>query len=354
MEYKIHKIIAEEKLSEISEKYNVNINDIKKANPNAKFFKAFLGAEYAAHMQELKIPMFDTLIKETYENDKLIKSLIFKKAGRYRCKQINTTKALEDITFSSDIKTQYLLSSADNGQKHYHSLLEDYIFQINPKELSHSFELVKPIELLKNDVIFTQNLKGDFEKILNQQQIEQKWETFRKTKITSIDFFNQLKNQNEKAANDFIRTLNREFSNGNVLKNTLNKNLFYHILLKSNIGAELQDYSFTQSSQIFPNQDLLILVKKNIVSEKDNILTIKLTGELQRDNISETELEKLYNEIYKPILKFSYTEFDFIYRITYSVNTENGLLLDGRASFSEKVKNNFECITQFEINQIEL
>ena len=55
MEYKIHKVVAEEKLSDIAEKYNVSIDEIKKENPEARFFKAFLGPEYAGHLQNLKI-----------------------------------------------------------------------------------------------------------------------------------------------------------------------------------------------------------------------------------------------------------------------------------------------------------
>lgn len=167
-------------------------------------------------------------------------------------------------------------------------------------------------------------------------------------------FTKKIRQQSQESAEDFINRGDVEFSNESKVKEVLDKNLFYHVLLKANVGDNLEDYSFIQHSQLFPNQELKINVVQSKISENENTAMFKLTGELDRENISEQKLEELYNEIYKPLLKYSYTEFDYIYRITYTVDTKTGLLIDGRVSLNEKIKNNFESITQFEIKQVEL
>jgi hypothetical protein len=355
MEYKIHKVVSEEKVIDISKKYNISVDEIKKANPDAHFFKGILGTEYVGLLQDIKIPQKNIIVKEESEEKKFLKELNFEKIARFRCSQTNVTKALDSVTFSSNIKTQYLFSTVKEIDGYIHVLLEDYIYQITPIELEIAFQLVKPIELfIKNDIKFKQNNHGELEKILNFNQIKQNWVQFKTTTLPSIDFFKQLKKQSEQSSDDFIRTADEEFSNETKFKEILKKNLFYHIFLKSNIGCKLENYTFSQYSQLFPNQALTISVIKTKVSEDENTIVFKLVGELQKENLSEEELRKQYDEIYKPILKYSYTEYDYIYIITYTLDAKKGLLLGANALFSEKVKNNFESITQFEINQVEL
>ncbi len=352
MEYKTHKVEAEEKLSEIAKKYNLSITEIKKSNPDVRFFKNFWGEDYVAFMQTLKIPILTPITKN---NLLLLRSLFFQKKARYRCNQINVTKALNSVTFSADIKTQYLLSIAKYKNPCFHILLEDYIHHITPQELDASFELIKPVELLKNDIKFIQQDKeAQISNILNFSLIEKKWEKFKDEVLPNIDFYKELRKQSKESAEDFINSGNTEFSNESKFKEVLDKNLFYHVLLKANVGDNLEDYSFTQKSQLFPDQELKINVVKTKISENENTAMFKLTGELDRENISEQKLEEQYNEIYKPLLKYSYTEFDYIYRITYTIDTKTGFLIEGRVSLSEKIKNNFESITQFEIKQVEL
>lgn len=354
MEYKIHKVVADEKLADIAEKYNVSIDEIKKENPKVRFFKSFFGVEYVGHLQNLKIPITKPIEIEKSENEKILDSLNFEKVTRYRCTQNNVTKALDSVTFSSEIKTQYLLSVAKNESKYFHVQLEDYIFQITPKDLDVTFQLVKPIEFLKNNVKFSQNNQAEFTKIINLNQIKQKWINFRNNVLPEIKFFKRLKQQSEKASTDFIKTSNLELTNELKFKEILGKNLFYHILLKANSGDDLEDYSFSQFSQIFPNQEITVRVSKTKVSENENTKVFRLVGELDREKLSEEKLLKQYNEIYKPLLKFAFTEFDYVYRITYTLDAETGLLIDSKASINEKIKNNFESITQFEIKQVEL
>lgn len=113
MKFEIHKVIEEEELSEIADKYNLSSEKIKEINPEMRLFKIF-GAEYVTAQQDLKIPVKkikngeDNLIKHQFSN-----------LARYRCLQNNITKALENVTFSSEIKTQYLFSKSIGKEKFF-------------------------------------------------------------------------------------------------------------------------------------------------------------------------------------------------------------------------------------------
>lgn len=280
--------------------------------------------------------------------------LNFESIARYRCRQINITKVLDDTTFSSDIKTQYLLSATKTASKCFHVQLEDYIYNIDPKAMEIVFEVVKPVEFIRNNIKFLQNEKAEVTDVLNIKELNQNWENFKQDKLPKSEFFKKLKEQSAEAAEDFIKTGNNEFSKVSVLNEILNKNLFYHILLKVNLKDRLKDFSFTQFSQLFPHLELTTHVTKTKFSEDANTTVFKLLGTLQRDNLSEDDLRKQYDEIYKPMIKFAFTEFDYIYRITYTSDTKTGILLDATASLSERIKNNFETITQFQIKKVEL
>lgn len=114
------------------------------------------------------------------------------------------------------------------------------------------------------------------------------------------------------------------------------------------------DYQFNQPSQIFPYVNMIVDVKSSVIDEDEKFVTYILNGRLNRENFKDKSLEEQYNETYKPILNYKYSMFDYTYHIKYTIEKNSGLLLNGKVLISESVKNNFECITQFEINKIAL
>jgi len=288
------------------------------------------------------------------ERGQLLESLQLKSAARYRCTQNNIIKVLDNVTFSADIKTQYLLSTSNGQSGYFHVELEDYIYSLNPNAMEIAFQLVEPIEYIRNDIIFTQNDKAEITNIVNMPLLKRAWENFKYNKLTDLEFYKKLRKQNSKATDDILATGDIEFSDMNSLSTTLDKNLFYHILLKANVANNLSNFRLSQLSQLFPNQKLITDVKANIISDNDISTVFGLAGTLNRENLSDEQLTEQYNEIYKPMIKYSFTEFDYLYRITYTVHKKTGLLVDANVLINEKIKNNYESITQFQIKKVEL
>lgn len=115
-----------------------------------------------------------------------------------------------------------------------------------------------------------------------------------------------------------------------------------------------EEYSFTQMSQIFPEISLKINILRSVVSDNENTQTFRIVGSLDDSSFNKNSIKSLYEKLYQPIIKFSFTEFDFVYRITYEIEKENNVLLNASVSIKESVKNNYDVITKYELRKVEL
>ncbi len=231
--------------------------------------------------------------------------------------------------------------------------LEDYVNSIQPQEMEAAFYLIKEIEMIRDVVIYTQNEEGEIKDIINLEELSERWQDFILQKAAEIPFYNEMKKRDPETIRDFIENGNREFADSKELGKVLSKNILYHILLKSHMKNGDQ-FSILQQSQLFPNILLAIDVSRTVVSDQGNTITYRLTGTLDKNRLDRDKIVRLYEEMYQPIIKYSFTEFNFIYRITYTIEKASGLLIDATASIKEQVKNNYESITKFELRKVTL
>ncbi|PQL92371.1 LysM peptidoglycan-binding domain-containing protein [Apibacter adventoris] len=68
MEYKLHTVNGEEKLSSIADKYNTTPEAIKALNPNMKTFEGFIGGTFVSYGQKIKIPIPEKNIIQPQHN----------------------------------------------------------------------------------------------------------------------------------------------------------------------------------------------------------------------------------------------------------------------------------------------
>jgi LysM repeat protein len=332
----------------IAEREGISVKDLVNFhNDNCGLTNTIIGNSFPIHLKYL---FLEAGVSQKIE----ISKISFQKKARYRCEQNNVIVIDGKPSFSSQTKTQYLLSvKKENSDNIFAVTLEDYVNSIQPEEMEPAFNLIKEIELVRNNVVFTQNEKGEINSIINLPELSDKWANFINNKSKEIPFYNEMKARAPETIEDFITNGNKEFSNETELGAVLGKNLFYHILLKANLKND-DDFRISQQSQLFPNIKLNTDVSKTLISNEENTTTYRLAGTLDKNSVNENEIIKLYQEMYQPIIKYSFTEFNFIYRITYTIQNETGFLINATASIKEQVKNNYETITKFELRRIEL
>ena len=75
---------------------------------------------------------------------------------------------------------------------------------------------------------------------------------------------------------------------------------------------------------------------------------------LDRDNINEAKLKEMYDEMYKPLIQFAFSEYDIVYRIEYEIDSRNNLVGNANVYIEEMVKNNYQIISSFDMRKISL
>lgn len=275
--------------------------------------------------------------------------------ARYRCEQLNISRINgEIVTLHSNIKTQYSFKIAPTILEMCIKL-DDYIFSVEPISFQDGIEFSKKIETtINSDIKLNYNEQAEIIRIWNLDDLKRKWEKFRDTDLPQIKLYKQVKAKAPELAQDIFDTGNLEYSSTKELAKVLDKNLFYHVMIRVSAGDKLQKYTIIQPSQLFPKLKLITNVEKIKTKETDMQILYKLHGILDRSNLSEKELKKQYDEYYKPMIKYNYTEFDYIYDINYTIEKATGLLVNAHVSLCEKIKNNFDAITEFIIRRVEL
>lgn len=75
---------------------------------------------------------------------------------------------------------------------------------------------------------------------------------------------------------------------------------------------------------------------------------------LDRGNINEAKLKEMYDEMYKPLIQFAFSEYDIVYRIEYEIDSKNNLVGNANIYIEEMIKNNYQIISSFDMRKISL
>ncbi|KMQ60281.1 hypothetical protein ACM46_18930 [Chryseobacterium angstadtii] len=348
-----YEIKESDTLESIAKKYEIETEYLK------AFHNSHSGIASLIIGDKLPIQLSHVIInaesfKDVLHKNQNVKDLDFNLKSRYRCEQLNISRVNNEvITMSANTYLEFLVQKVDHSPI-FDISVTDFTFSVDPVVFEKGFEFSHKFEKIKSPVIVEILKSGKVDKVYNRDDIEKRWIHFRDFGLANDDMFKQLSSQAPAQAKDVVDTGNKEFLKEENFAGMLDKNLFYHIFFRAYQGAGLEDYTVHQFSQIFPNVELSTDIVKSMVNEDENSATFRLVGTLNRKDLSEEGLKGMYDQIYKPTIKYSYSEFDFVYRITYTIDKKSNFMTEGKASIAEKVKNNFEIITEYKIKKVEL
>lgn len=353
MEILKYEIKQGDTLQSIAERYAISAEELVDFhNSKANMTQQIYGDQISIHINLLFVH-FDTDRKK--QNKSVKEEMHLFQSARYRCEQIKISRINNEvITLSASTLSEYLLTMDQKDKGFVKVDLVDSNFTVDPLIYKNGFEFSLKLEKLRTPITLKLSEEGKVEEIINMSEVLSRWEKFRDNDLSGDTTFGQMQTQAPNQAQDLISTGNKEFASQIAFCKTLDKNLFFHIAFKSLNNSALEEYEFEQMSQIFPNVNLRINVVKSLVTENEEIITFRFVGTLDKAALSLQELEKMYSEIYQPIIKYNFTEFDFIYRITFTINKATGFITEGRAAISEKIKNNYEITTEFSVKKVEL
>ena len=277
---------------------------------------------------------------------------------RYRCEQTNSTHSDKSIIFHANIKKEYLVEFLKKEKNIvFNSVLEDYVYSSEPKHFEIAMDAFRDLEYWKENISLQLNENGKIKQILNLNNLSDSWIKFKTKVLPDTDFFQELKKANKNAAKDIIDNGDIEFKNEKNLIKTLDKNVFYNILLDSyliDLDHKTKITTLTFISQIFQKVKVKLEISETTIKEDNDFIYKRKVGTLIRDTLDNEELIRQYNLFYKPMIQYNFTEYNYIYRQSYRIDKKTGYITEGKAVFSEQIKNNYEFITEFTLKQVKI
>ncbi|TWP31795.1 LysM peptidoglycan-binding domain-containing protein [Apibacter muscae] len=355
MEYENYIIEREEKLSSIANKFNTTPKEIKACNPNMRTFGGGVwGAEYASYGQRIRIPvqpLEPIRLQTDFISDIPIPSIAFNSKARYRCEQINETRVLETLTTYTNQKTQYLLEQ--NLEEGYAKIkLEEFLYEVIPPLLSDSFELIKSTEFIKNKAIFKLSEKGKIEQILNAKEISNQWKTFKEKELKNLPFIESLQDNTE-AIHNINKAGDIEFNSPKVKE--YQRNLFNFLCFDQHLYQpieELEKEEFQYASSLLAPVIIPLEFKYNKVSEDNKFITFKKIADVHLTDSLVQKLKQKYDEVLKPVIKYSFTEYKLFFSCTLDWNKETKLLEKASVHLKETIADNIQNVCTFSLNQL--
>ena len=270
-------------------------------------------------------------------------------SAHYRFKQINVIR-YEDIPISnSTIRARYLFERANHN---VHTKCEESYYTFTPQQ-NKIGDFLSLSDQIRKEVYWRIDKNGEPLRILNEGELKESWENAKKEVLPNNEFMNSLDKEQYKK---IIQAGDSEFQDMSLFIRNYRTNLFFRELFGQYLMKSPENYEF-EKLQTMSNFFKDIVIEADLtyskLKEDENFIFIVKESELDRNKLDEIEMVKQYNKLYKPKIKYDFTEYDYKYRATMKLNKEDGLLENLTLSLTEKIKNNLICAISFDLKRIE-
>jgi len=277
----------------------------------------------------------------------------FDKQARYRFKQVNVVK-FEDIPVShSIIRAQYIFQIKNNI---IYNQFEESHYSMRPQSV-HLEDFLSISDKIRGKIYFEINQEGKPINILNMDELTKNWEYFKKNEITGNPFVKEIKSQSYKNYEKLIEAGDKEFHDKNFFMRNLENNLYFREIFGQYLTKSFENFTtekYESISNFFKETIIEANLKYSKVSENEFFFTFQKVSELNRERFNVPDMIRQYNEIYKPNVKYNFSEYDYSYRLTMTINKMDGLIENANIILIEKIKNNLSCNVNFELKRIEI
>ncbi|AWX06970.1 hypothetical protein [Prevotella intermedia] len=269
---------------------------------------------------------------------------------RYRSKQLNVTKVEQMVQFHSSVRKEYLMERSAKDRIAIISL-QDYCYEAEPKVYEEILDAMKELEYIKEKVIFKFTDDNEIEDILNYEQLCDGWKKF-KPYLKRTEYYKELEKVSRKGADEIIESGDTEFASIKRMIQIYKRGLFYHLLFNKFDVNTKQKLSFL--SQAFINIPIELELNTIVVRENTNEILYRTEGILNKNILNKDELQRQYDQYYKPLIKYNFTEYSYRYIIRRTIDKATNVLKEGVVILTEEVKNNIQFITQYNLNLVDL
>lgn len=352
MEHKIYNIIQGETLEVIAKKNNLSIDELLDFhNRNSGMTQQFFSEPIPLHISEIRIPLDKS--DETVESNMENPDLIFK----YRCEQTVITKLNGIPTNTATTKREFQLKKIFEKDNLFIEIkILDNIIEMNPAQYQEAINLVSELDNIKCDgiILKVDNEKGEIVEITNHQEIIKKWKNHRSLLESKYNFIRDAKSK--EYLEIFIDTAGKQIENEKTLIDDLKMKMFFEVIFNRhlvNAKDKMEDYSRTVYSQLFEGEVVELKIRQDLLRESEDQILVRKVSSISNTTKNSAILEKKYDEKFKPMLQYKFSEYNVSFRERVVYNDKLHLPEEGEITIIEEVKNNIQLLVNYNFRKIE-
>lgn len=272
--------------------------------------------------------------------------------ARYRSEQNVRTLIGGEMRSQVDVKKEFFIQKLQASTIKV-EIVENLI-KAFPEAIEAALKLMTGIENLMSTVTVAIDSEGKIASILNHKDMMDRWEEY---KEHIKDEYGYLRNKDSKRELDrFIDLMENQIVNPEKLKASLEQRLFFHLLFDTYL---MGDPTFNETierplhSQLFEGLIIPATMSQDIIKETENTVTLRRVSSYKQEDLDMEELHKQYNEKYKPLALYSFSEYKISFRETVVYDLRNRFIIKADVSIMEEVKNNAQLLVNYSLKKIE-
>lgn len=264
---------------------------------------------------------------------------------RYRVEQEVSIRLNRIPINNTIVKTDYTVKHNYNEPLFYSVHVDDHISKISPNAHQDLLDIMKSVDIIKSNVDLLINAStGKPETIKNHDVIINKWNIFKENFLKENEFIRaKVTRQN---IQDFVSVFDEQFNSCEQLLIGLDSQIFFNTFFDYflvNMQTFESNLTMNYHSQLFKGIVTPLIVNQKILREtSEKVLIRKMSTSVSESNINIGEIKKQYNERYKPIIDYQFSEYQVNYDAQIEFNTIEKNIEYADIQMNESVINNVE------------
>ncbi|EAM6612859.1 hypothetical protein WEV50_004263 [Salmonella enterica] len=264
---------------------------------------------------------------------------------RYRVEQEVSIRLNRIPVNNTIVKTDYTVKHNYNEPLFYSVHVDDHISKISPNAHQDLLDIMKSVDIIKSNVDLLINAStGKPETIKNHDVIINKWNIFKENFLKENEFIRaKVTRQN---IQDFVSVFDEQINSCEQLLIGLDSQIFFNTFFDYflvNMQTFESNLTMNYHSQLFKGIVTPLIVNQKILREtSEKVLIRKMSTSVSESNINIGEIKKQYNERYKPIIDYQFSEYQVNYDAQIEFNTIEKNIEYADIQMNESVINNVE------------
>lgn len=232
--------------------------------------------------------------------------------------------------------------------------MKDDIPSIFPEQYVESITLINELENMKvNAIIGVDPDTGLITKVLNHNEITALWDEEKKQLTDKYNFLKGTAGSN--ALNNLIKLEDKIIYQYDKFMESLIANPFYSIFFGQHlvsdqlcVGNDIIHYA----SRLFPDNKFSLEIQRKSEVQEDGTLLLECSGKNTPDSRFDETIRKAYDEKIKPLIQYSFTQYNINFTQQSWINQAERCLQKGSLSVIEEVTDNVTLSVDLQIRRL--